>query len=57
MAGYSSIFCLGGVGGFQGCDGINPINLQIFVGNSDRMWLESQYVLAHIYRRNSYVTR
>ena len=44
MAGYSSIFCIGGVGGFQGCDGINPINLQIFVGNSDRMWLESHYV-------------
>ena len=44
MAGYSSIFCIGGVGGFQGVDGINPINLQIFVGNSDRMWLESHYV-------------
>ena len=44
MAGYSSIFCIGGVGGFQGYDGINPINLQIFVGNSDRMWLESHYV-------------
>ena len=44
MAGYSSIFCIGGVGRVQGCDGINPINLQIFVGNSDRMWLESHYV-------------
>ena len=44
MAGYSSIFCIGGVGGFQGVDGINPINLEIFVGNSNRMWLESHYV-------------
>ena len=44
MAGYSSIFCIGGVGGFQGVDGINPINLEIFVGNSNRMWLQSHYV-------------
>ena len=43
MAGFSKIYCVGGLGGFQGRDGINPIDLQILVGNGDRMWLEPHY--------------
>ena len=43
MAGFSRIFCIGGTGGFQGADGINPINLQILVGDGNRQWLESHY--------------
>jgi len=43
MAGYSKRYCVGGLGGFQGADGINPILLQILVGDSDRQWLEAHY--------------
>ena len=43
MAGYSKIYCIGGLGGFMGADGINPIRLQIWVGDSDRQWLEAHY--------------
>ncbi len=44
MAGYSRIYCIGGRGGFQGADGINPIRLQIWVGDADRQWLEPHYI-------------
>jgi hypothetical protein len=43
MAGFSKIYCIGGLGGFQGADGINPIELQILVGDADRQWLEPHY--------------
>ncbi len=43
MAGFSKIYCIGGLGGHMGADGINPIHFQILIGNSDRMWLESRY--------------
>jgi hypothetical protein len=43
MAGFNQIFCIGGVGGFNGSDGINPIELQILVGDGNRRWLESHY--------------
>jgi hypothetical protein len=43
MAGYSKLYCIGGLGGYLGADGINPILLQIWVGNSDRQWLEAHY--------------
>lgn len=43
MAGYSKIYCVGGLGGFQGADGINPILFQILVGDADRQWLEVHY--------------
>jgi hypothetical protein len=43
MAGYSRIYCLGGQGGFQGADGINPIRCQIWVGEGNRQWWESHY--------------
>ena len=43
MAGFSRIFCIGGLGGFQGADGINPISLQIWVGDGNRQWLEPHY--------------
>ncbi len=44
MAGFSKIYLIGGQGGFQGADGINPIRLQIWVGDADRQWLEPHYV-------------
>jgi len=43
MAGYSKIYCIGGRGGFLGTDGINPIDLQIWVGDADRQWYEAHY--------------
>ena len=43
MAGFEKIYCIGGLGGYLGADGINPIELQILVGYSDRMWLEPHY--------------
>lgn len=43
MAGFSKIFCLGGLGGFMGADGINPLRAQILVGDADRQWLEPRY--------------
>jgi hypothetical protein len=44
MSGYSKIYCIGGLGGFHGADGINPIHFQIWVGDADRQWLEVHYV-------------
>jgi hypothetical protein len=43
MAGFSRLYCIGGLGGFMGADGINPITLQILVGDADRQWLEPHY--------------
>ncbi len=43
MAGYSKVFYVGGLGGFQGADGINPILFQILVGDADRQWYEVHY--------------
>jgi len=43
MAGFSKLYCIGGLGGFMGADGINPIALQILVGDADRQWLEPHY--------------
>ena len=44
MAGYSKLYCIGGLGGFKGADGINPIELQIWVGNASRQWFEAHYI-------------
>lgn len=44
MAGFSKIFVIGGLGGVQGADGVNPIQMQIWVGDADRQWLEPHYV-------------
>ena len=43
MSGYTRAFYIGGRGGFQGADGINPIDLQILVGDGNRQWLEPIY--------------
>jgi hypothetical protein len=43
MAGYSKLYCVGGLGGYLGADGINPILFQILIGNADRQWLEVHY--------------
>src|ERR1043165_3053644 len=48
MGGFSKIYCVGGLGGFEGADGINPIRLQIWVGDADRQWLEPHYVVKGI---------
>ena len=48
MAGFSKLYCVGRLGGFQGADGINPILFQIWVGDADRQWLEPHYVDASI---------
>ena len=43
MAGYSIIYVIGGQGGFEGADGVNPIQLMILVGDGNRRWLEPRY--------------
>ena len=48
MAGYSRLYVVGGLGGFQGADGVNPISFQILVGDADRQWLEAHYFDASI---------
>lgn len=48
MAGFSKIYCIGGLGGFNGADGVNPLLFQILVGVSDRQWLQSHYMDASI---------
>jgi len=48
MAGFSKIYCIGGSGGFAGSDGINPMLLQIWVGDSSRQWLEVHYFTKNI---------
>jgi len=40
LAGFIKLYLIGGRGGFDGADGINPIDLIIGVGASDREWLE-----------------
>lgn len=44
MAGYSKIYCIGGLGGFIGTDGINPLRLQIWQGEGNRQWFECHYL-------------
>jgi hypothetical protein len=44
VAGFSKIYVIGGLGGVQGADGVNPIQMQIWVGDADRQWLEPHYV-------------
>jgi hypothetical protein len=43
MAGFSTIFVIGGEGGFLGADGVNPIELFILLGHGNRMWFEARY--------------
>ncbi len=43
MAGFSTIYCIGWEGGFQGSDGMNPIHFQILQGEGERRWLEPHY--------------
>ena len=42
------MFLIGGQGGFDGSDGINPIYLQIWVGDAHRQWLEVHYCAPEI---------
>jgi hypothetical protein len=43
MAGYSKLYVIGGLGGFMGADGVNPIEFLVLVGGADRQWLEPHY--------------
>lgn len=52
MAGFSRMYCVGSPGGFMGADGINPIWLEILVGDADRQWLECRYFEKKIPRLN-----
>ena len=48
MAGYEKLYVIGGLGGYLGSDGVNPIYLQILVGSSSREWWEPHYFAADI---------
>jgi hypothetical protein len=43
MAGFSRFYVIGGLGGFMGADGVNPIEMMIMVGEGNRQWLEPRY--------------
>jgi hypothetical protein len=43
VAGYSKLYVIGGLGGFMGYDGVNPIEFLVLVGDADRQWLEPHY--------------
>jgi len=47
MAGFSKIYCIGGLGGYMGSDGINPIYCQIWLGEGSRQWMEAYYFEGH----------
>ena len=48
MAGFSKLYVIGGLGGFLGSDGVNPIYFQILVGVSSREWWEPHYFMDEI---------
>lgn len=37
------MYVIGGLGGFMGADGVNPIELLVLVGDAGRVWFESHY--------------
>jgi hypothetical protein len=43
MAGFTKIYCIGGLGGYMGADGINPMLVQIWQGDADKQWFEPHY--------------
>jgi hypothetical protein len=43
VAGYSKLYVVGGLGGFMGADGVNPIEFLVLVGDANRQWLEPHY--------------
>jgi hypothetical protein len=43
MAGITRIYCIGGLGGYQGVEGINPIAAQLWLGEGNRQWWEAHY--------------
>ena len=43
MAGFSRLYVIGGLGGFMGADGVNPIEAMVLIGDSDRQWLEARH--------------
>jgi hypothetical protein len=43
MAGFYKLYVVGGVGGYMGADGVNPIDYILTVGTADRQWFEVRY--------------
>ena len=43
MAGFSTMYVLGGAGGFMGGDGVGAIEMVILQGEGNRQWLEPRY--------------
>ena len=43
MSGFSKLYVVGGLGGYQGADGVNPIEFLILIGDAHRQWLEPHY--------------
>ena len=48
MSGYGRIYVVGGEGGFDGSDGVNPIAFLVLAGQGSRMWFEPHYFDATI---------
>ena len=44
MAGFEKLYVIGGEGGYQGANGVNPMETILLLGNSDREWLEPRYL-------------
>jgi hypothetical protein len=43
LAGYSTIYVVGGEDGFMGTNSVNPFDLLILVGHGNRMWHQPYY--------------
>jgi len=43
MAGFSRAVYIGSPGGYLGADGLNPIDLEILIGDGNRQWFEAVY--------------
>jgi hypothetical protein len=46
MAGFSKIYVIGREAGFRGADGVTDVQLQIWVGDGNRQWLEPHWFAA-----------
>lgn len=46
MAGFSKIWVIGREAGFMGADGVTDVQLQIWVGDGNRQWLEPHWFAA-----------
>lgn len=57
MAGFSKAYWIGLPGGYLGADGMNPIWVELLVGDSDRQWWEPHYYRDSFLHRLGHLAR